>query len=178
MLSVAFTPPLKFLSYFILPSRVTRYILFYVLFYVLFFTYFSTFFLTRILPYRCNSFKYKIKNKEKRLPQGDSLLLFLAFAVECCPLGILATAGVASAYAHLIRRTFTGVVVAAGFCVTGNLSRFAWNAVRIAGAVVFALPEALAAGLIHYLRISAAYMDIVLAAGIILIVGTVYNRTV
>ena len=38
--------------------------------------------------------------------------------------------------------------------------------------------EALAAGLIHYLRIFPTHMNVVLAAGIILIVGTVYNRTV
>ena len=59
------------------------------------------------------------------------------------------------------------MVVAAGFRIAGNLGGFAGNAVRIAGAVVFALAEALAAGLIRHL-----------AAGIILIVGTVYNRTV
>lgn len=121
-----------------------------------------------------------IKKEDRR---QDSLLFFisyfiLTFAVKGCTLGILAAAGVASTYAHLISRALTGVVVAAGFRVAGNLGGFAGNAVRIAGAVVFALAEALAAGLIHYLRISAAYMDIVLAAGIILIVGTVYNRTV
>ena len=38
--------------------------------------------------------------------------------------------------------------------------------------------EALAAGLIRHLRIFPTHMNVVLAAGIILIVGTVYNRTV
>lgn len=106
------------------------------------------------------------------------LILFLAFAIESCTLRILAAAGVASAYAHLISRTLTGMVVAAGFRITGNLGGFAGNAVRIAGAVVFALAKTLAAGLIHYLRIFSTHMNVVLAAGIILIVGTVYNRTV
>ena len=102
----------------------------------------------------------------------------LTFAIEGCTLRILAAAGVASAYAHLISRTLTGMVVAAGFRVAGNLGRLAGNAVRIAGAVVFALAETLAAGLIHYLCIFSTHMNVVLAAGIILIVGTVYNRTV
>ena len=70
------------------------------------------------------------------------------------------------------------MVVAAGFRIAGNLGGFTGNAVRIAGAVVFALAEALAAGLIRHLRIFSTHMNVVLAAGIILIVGTVYNRTV
>ena len=70
------------------------------------------------------------------------------------------------------------MVVAAGFRITGNLGGLAGNAVRIAGAVIFALAEALAAGLIRHLRIFPTHMNVVLAAGIILIVGTVYNRTV
>ena len=70
------------------------------------------------------------------------------------------------------------MVVAAGFRITGNLGGFAGNAVRIAGAVVFALAKTLSAGFIHYLRIFPTHMNVVLAAGIILIVGTVYNRTV
>ena len=106
------------------------------------------------------------------------LILFLAFAIEGCTLRILTAAGVASAYTYLISRALKGMVVAAGFRVAGNLGRFAGNAVRIAGAVVFALAETLAAGLIHYLRIFPTHMNVVLAAGIILIVGTVYNRTV
>ena len=106
------------------------------------------------------------------------LILFLAFAIESCTLRILAAAGVASAYTHLISRALTGMVVAAGFRITGNLGGFAGNAVRIAGAVIFALAEALAAGLIRHLRIFSTHMNVVLAAGIILIVGTVYNRTV
>lgn len=68
------------------------------------------------------------------------------------------------------------MVVAAGFRIAGNLGGFAGNAVRIAGAVIFALAEALAAGLIRHLRIFSTHMNVVLAAGIILIVGTVYNR--
>ncbi len=102
----------------------------------------------------------------------------LTFAIKGCTFRVLAAAGIASTYAHLISCALTGVVVAAGFRITGNLGGFAGNAVRIAGAVVFALSEALAAGLVHHPGISAAYMNIVLAAGIILIVGTVYNRTV
>ena len=105
-------------------------------------------------------------------------ILLLAFAIEGCTLRILAAAGVASAYAYLISPTFTGMVVAAGFRITGNLGGLAGNAVRIAGAVIFALAEALAAGLIRHLRIFPTHMNVVLAAGIILIVGTVYNRTV
>ena len=70
------------------------------------------------------------------------------------------------------------MIVAAGFRITGNLGGLTGNAVRIAGAVIFALAETLAAGLIHYLRIFPTHMNVVLAAGIILIVGTVYNRTV
>lgn len=102
----------------------------------------------------------------------------LTFAIEGCTLRILAAAGVASAYAHLISRALTGMIVAAGFRITGNLGGLTGNAVRIAGAVIFALAETLAAGLIHYLRIFPTHMNVVLAAGIILIVGTVYNRTV
>lgn len=102
----------------------------------------------------------------------------LAFAIKGSTFGILAAAGVASAYAHLISRALTGVVIAAGFRIAGNLCRLAGNAVRIAGAVIFAFAETLTAGLVHHPGISAAHVDIVLAAGIILIVGTVYNRTV
>ncbi len=71
-----------------------------------------------------------------------------------------------------------GLVVGTGRRVTGNLRRLAGNIIRIAGSVIFALAEAVAAGLIGHFRIAAAHMDIILAAAVILIIGAVYNGTV
>lgn len=134
-----------------------------------------------------DSICYYLSKEKKNRPARDicseqgglfTSKIQLTFAVEGCTLGILTAAGVVSAYAHLICHTFTCMIIGTFFCITGNLGGLAGNAVRIAGPVVFALAETLAAGLIYYLRVFSTYMDIVLAAGIILIVGTVYNRTV
>lgn len=73
---------------------------------------------------------------------------------------------------------FAGLIVGTGRRITGNLRRFAGDIIRIAGSVIFALTETVAAGLIGHFRIAAAHMDIILAAAVILIIGTVYNRTV
>ena len=74
--------------------------------------------------------------------------------------------------------TFAALVVAAGSRVTGHLRRLAWNIIRIAGTIISALPEAVAACLIGHLRIVSGHMDVVLAAAIVLIIRTIYNRTV
>lgn len=73
---------------------------------------------------------------------------------------------------------FAGLIVGAGGGVAGHFRGLAGNLVRVAGAVHSALAEALAAGLVGHLRAAAAHMDVVLAAGIVLIIGTVDNRTV
>ncbi len=71
-----------------------------------------------------------------------------------------------------------GLIVSTGSRVAANLRRFAWDIVRIAGSVIFALAEALAAGLVSDPCIVSAHMDIILTAGVILIIRTVNNRTI
>ena len=71
-----------------------------------------------------------------------------------------------------------GLVIGTGRRVASNLRRLAGNVVRIAGPVIFPLEEAFAAGLVRHPGVTASHMDVVLAAAVILIIGTVYNRTV
>ncbi len=73
---------------------------------------------------------------------------------------------------------FAGLIVSTGSRVAANLSWFAWDIVCISGSVIFALPEALAAVLVSNPCIVSAHMDIILAAGIILIIRAVNNRTI
>ena len=74
--------------------------------------------------------------------------------------------------------TFAGLIVGTGGRVAGNLRGLAGDIVRVAGSVVSALPEALAAGLVRHLGVPASYPDVVLAAAVVLIVGTVDHGTV
>lgn len=87
-------------------------------------------------------------------------------------------ARIGARHLDLVRMAFAGLIVGAGRRVAANLRRLAGNVVRIAGPVIFPLTEAFAAGLICHLRVMSAHMDVILAAAVVLIIGTVYNRTV
>lgn len=86
--------------------------------------------------------------------------------------------GICTSHPNLFCMAFAGLIVGAGRCVAGNLSRFAWNVICVACPVIFTFTEAFAAGLVSHFRIAAAYTDVILTAGIVLIIGTVNNRTV
>lgn len=86
--------------------------------------------------------------------------------------------GIGTCHLNLVRMALAGLVVGTGCRITGNLRRLAGNLIRIAGPVIFPLAETVAAGLIGHFRITASYMDVVLAAAVILIIGTVYDGTV
>ncbi len=105
------------------------------------------------------------------------MLLFTS-AAECRALRLAAFAGIGACNLNLICMALAGLIVAAGRRIAGNLRRLAGNIIRIAGSVIFTLTEAVAAGLICHFCISAAYMDIILATAVILIIRTVYNGTV
>ena len=71
-----------------------------------------------------------------------------------------------------------GLVIGTGCRIAADLRRLAGDIIRIAGPVIFPFTEAFAAGLIGHPRVPAAHVNVILAAAIILIIGTVYNRTV
>lgn len=105
----------------------------------------------------------------------DSIIL-LGF--EGRAFGLLASACAGTGHLDLLCMAFTGLIMGTGRGIAGDLRRFAGDIVRIAHTVRPSLPEAFTAGLIGHFRIVSAHMDIVLTAGIFLIVSTVDNRTV
>ena len=70
---------------------------------------------------------------------------------------------------------FAGLVMGTGGCVAGYFRRLAGDIVRVAGPVILPLTEAVTAGLVRYLCVAAAHMDVVFAAAVILIIGTIYD---
>lgn len=68
-----------------------------------------------------------------------------------------------------------GLVIGTGRRIAGNLGWLTGDIVCIAGSVIFTFPEAVTAGLIRHLRVTAAYMDVVFAAAVIFVIRTIYN---
>jgi hypothetical protein len=62
--------------------------------------------------------------------------------------------------------------------IAANFGRFARDIVRIAAAVVFPFPEAFTAGITHGSGSLSAYVNVILAAAIIFVEGTVCHRTI
>lgn len=105
-------------------------------------------------------------------------ICLFTFTFERCAFRLITMTGIGACHLDLVRMALTGLVVHAGRRITGNLRRLAGNLIRIAGTVIFPLTEAFTAGLISHFRIAAAHMNVILAAAVILIIGTVYNGTV
>lgn len=101
-----------------------------------------------------------------------------AITFKGCTFRLVAFTCVGACHLNLVGMAFAGLVVRAGRSVAGNLRRLAWNIIRIAGSVIFSLTEAFAAGLVGHSRVPSAHMDVILTAGIILIIRTVDNRTI
>ena len=101
-----------------------------------------------------------------------------AVCLEGCTFRLLTLTGIGTSHLYLICMTFAGLIITAGHCIAGDLGRFAWNVIRIAGSVHLPLTETLTAGLICHLRIVSTHMNVILAAGILFIIGTIYNRTI
>lgn len=99
-------------------------------------------------------------------------------APEGCAFRLSALTGIGACHLNLLRMALAGLVIGTGRRVAANLRRLAGNVVRIAGPVIFPFTEAFTAGLIRHSGITAAHMDIVLATAVVLIIRTVYNRTV
>ena len=86
--------------------------------------------------------------------------------------------GIRTAHLNLVRVAFTGLIIGAGSRVAGNLGRLVRRAAAACHSVVFALLKTFTACLVCDLGALASYMDVVLATGIFLVKGAVYNRTI
>lgn len=86
--------------------------------------------------------------------------------------------GIRAAHLDLIRMAFAGLIVGTGRRVAGNLRGFMRRTAAAGHPVIFALLKTFAASLICNFCPLSSHMDIVLAAGIFLIEGTVHNRTI
>lgn len=118
------------------------------------------------------------KKSALRQQCGFSAPCYLTLTFERGALSLLTLAGVGTGHLNLLRMAFAGLIVGAGSSIAGHLRGLAGDIVRIAGPVRSALTKALTAGLVRHLRIPASHTDVILAAGIILIIRTVYNRTI
>jgi hypothetical protein len=106
-----------------------------------------------------------------------ALLLFLV-TFEGCAFGLAALTGIRTGYLDLHSTAFARLIVHASRCVASNFGRFARDVVCIAAAVVFPFPEAFAAGIAHGSSALSAHVDVILAAAIIFVKGTVCHRTI